>query len=252
MTDGGAPASGPSAPDAEPVSSPAPRSGGLRLRERLETLLVAIVIVLFVTTFCVQNSVIPSGSMEDTLLIGDYLLVNRVQLAAVDADAPVGWLGQRPVRRGDVVVFKFPSEPSVDYIKRVIGLPGDLIEIRDKQVFRNGEPVAEPYKRHKTGLTFPASRPGPDGRRDNVAPTLIPPGQVFVLGDNRDYSGDSREWGLVPRSHVTGRAVVVFWSREQRLGAQHLRGMARLHRFLQAFKTLFRDTRWGRIGHVIR
>jgi signal peptidase I len=152
--------------------------------------LVAVMVVLFTTTFAVQNSVIPTASMEDTLLIGDYLLVNKVVLAPADAAAPTRWLGQRPLRHGDVVVFKFPNNPAVDYVKRVIGLPGDVLELRDKQLFRNGEAPDEPYKRHKTGITYPRGTPGQDGTRDNLAPVTVPEGRE--AGARRARCGSSR------------------------------------------------------------
>ena len=221
------------------------------LREYAETLLVAVLIVLFGTTFIVQNSVIPSASMEDTLLIGDYLLVDRIAFDPADAPAPAAWLGQRPIRHGDIVVFRYPPNPRVDYIKRVIGLPGDTIEIRDKQVYRNGVAIEEPYKVHKTGLIYPASAPASRGTRDNFGPTVVPEGEYFVMGDNRDYSADSREWRTVPRSHVTGRALVVFWSREMRPGAWEHHSAPTWKRMLEAVRDFPRLTRWERIGKKV-
>lgn len=252
------PATGAEAPESDDATArrseaegepnePPPRS---RVREVVETFLVAIFVVLFATTFVVQNSVIPTASMEDTLLIGDYLLVNKLVFAPADANDPMPWLAQRPIRRGDVVVFKFPNDPTIDYIKRVVGLPGDVVEIRAKRVLIDGAPLDEPYKRHKTGLVYPRG-PGPEGTRDNFGPVTVPEGSLFVMGDNRDYSADSREWRFVPRDHVMGRAFVVFWSREQRPGTWHARGTARVEQVLQGLKTFYRDTRWSRIGTVI-
>jgi len=238
-------------PAAAPAGPPR-RSAGRAVRDTVETVLVAVLVVLFATTFAVQNSVIPTASMEDTLLIGDYVLVNKVMFAPVDADAPTSWLAQRPLQHGDVIVFKFPNDPTVDYVKRVIGLPGDVIEIRDKQLLRNGEPVQEPYKRHKTGITYPRGTPGPDGTRDNLDPVTVPPDSLFVMGDNRDYSADSREWRFVPRSHVTGRAFAVFWSRDRRPGSWSGQGAARIQQAIASIKTFYRDTRWRRIGQVVR
>jgi signal peptidase I len=226
--------------------------GRRHLREYSETILVAVLIVLFGTTFIVQNSVIPSASMEDTLLIGDYLFVNKVVLAAVDAGAPTRWLAQRPIRRGDVIVFRFPPDPTVDYIKRVVGLPGDAIEIRDKQLFINGRAVDEPYKVHGTSVVYPRSAAGSRGVRDNFGPVSVPEDHYFVLGDNRDYSADSREWRFVPRSHVTGKAVVVFWSREMRPGEWQRRSRPSGGRILEALREFPARTRWERIGRVVR
>lgn len=222
------------------------------VREYLETLLVAILIVLFVTTFIVQNSVIPSASMEQTLLIGDYLLVDRSIFAPADATSPARWLGQRSIRRGDVVVFRHPPDPRVDYIKRVIGLPGERVEIRNKQVYIDGVALDEPYKVHATGIVYPRDAPGSRGTRDNFGPVVVPEGEYFVLGDNRDYSADSREWRFVPRSHVTGRALFVFWSRQMRPGAwEHAGAQPSWSHFLKALKDFPHLTRWERIGRLV-
>jgi signal peptidase I len=219
------------------------------LRDYTETLLVAVLVVLFMTTFVTQNSVIPTPSMEDTLLIGDYLLVNKLAFAPTDAASPTPWLAQRAIRHGDVVVFKFPSDPRTDYIKRVIGLEGDRIEVRDKNVLVNGLLIDEPYKRLKTAIVYP--RGTPDGARDNFGPVVVPPDSLFVMGDNRDYSSDSREWSVVPRSHVKGHAFVIFWSRTQRPGSWQIHGLAKLKRFARAFTTFYRDTRWHRLGTIV-
>jgi signal peptidase I len=227
------------------------RSLGAQVRDGLETLLVAVLVVLFVSTFAVQNSVIPTASMEETLLVGDHVLVNRVVFAPEDALAPAGWLAQRAVRHGDVVVFKFPTDPGTDYIKRVVGLPGDVVEIRDKQVWRNGEPIVEPYAVHATGIVEPRAPGKRGGQRDNFGPLTVPEAAYFVLGDNRDYSADSREWGCVPRSHVTGRALLVLWSREQRPGTWRSGPAARVAAFLRTLRDFPRDTRWSRVGRLV-
>ncbi len=218
-------------------------------RDHAETVLVAILVVVFVTTFGVQNSVIPSASMEDTLLIGDHVLVNRVLFAPADAASPSPWLAMRPVDRGDVVVFKHPDDPVTNYIKRVIGLPGDVIEVRNKAVWRNGQLLAEPHAVHRTGVTHP--REAPDGARDNFGPMTVPPNEYFVMGDNRDYSRDSREFGTIPREVITGRAFLVFFSRSQRPGA--FRGRAPSPRqVLESLRSFHRDVRWDRILTPVR
>lgn len=235
----------------EPVEAPAPRGRGpLRmLRDYAETLMVAILVVLFATTFIMQNSVIPSASMEDTLLVGDYIIVNRVIFAPEDAPAPARWLGMRPLRHGDVVVFKHPADPATDYIKRVVGLPGDRIEVRDKAAYRNGRELSEPYAVHRTGIVYP--RGSADGARDNFGPVTVPEGMLFVMGDNRDYSRDSREFGYVPRDLVTGRAFVIFWSKTEPPGAFERRRPS-LRRSLASLRTLHRDVRWNRLLTIVR
>jgi signal peptidase I len=234
-----------------PEPPPPPRTARRRyVREYLETVLVAVLVVLFTATFVTQNSVIPTASMEDTLLVGDYLLVNRIAFAPVDAGAPCAWAAQEEIGRGDVIVFKFPRDPSTNYVKRVIGLPGEVVEIRDKRVRVDGSWLMEIYKEHKTGLIHP--RGSADGGRDNFGPVTVPEGSYLVLGDNRDYSADSREWGFVPRENVTGRAFVVFWSRQQAPGAWQVTGAGRLRRFVTGIGRFYSETRWDRIPTLVK
>lgn len=240
----GAPSDGRGAPAARSHRSP-----GRFLRDQVETVLVASLVVLFATTFVVQNSVIPSASMEDTLLIGDYVLVNKVIFAPADRSDPASWLAMRPLRHGDIVVFKFPSDPRTDYVKRIVGLAGDTIEVRDKVVWRNGSPLKEPWVVHRTGVVHP--RGSSDGPRDNFGPVSVPDGMLFVMGDNRDYSRDSREFGFVPAELVTGRALVVFWSKTQRPGA-FARHRGDWRSGLASLRSFHRDVRWGRLLTVIR
>ena len=229
--------------------APGARAPWRRARDHAETVLVAILVTVFATTFGVQNSVIPSASMEDTLLIGDHVLVDRIAFAPSDSDAPRAWLAQRPVLRGDVIVFKYPGDPGTDYIKRVIGMPGDIIEVRNKAVWRNGQALVEPHAVHRTGIVH--ARGEPDGPRDNAGPITVPPGEYFVMGDNRDYSRDSREFGTIPRHLITGRAVAVLFSRAQRPGA--FRGRApSLRQMADGVRTFHRDVRWERILLPVR
>jgi len=172
------------------------------LRDYAETILICVIFVIFSRAFVFQQSKIPSGSMEDTLLVGDYIMVNRF----VYADQSFGWeaklLPERAIRRGDVVVFKYPLEPEVDYIKRVIGLPGDTVEVRQGYVYVNGRRLEEPYVNEAyRALDF---KP--------VPPTVVYPGHYFVMGDHRNASHDSRVWGQVPRELIKGRALLIWWS----------------------------------------
>lgn len=247
MTEAGFDA-GPRQPAAGSPDPPGPRSTLRFLRDQVETVLVAILVVLFATTFAVQNSVIPSASMEDTLLVGDYVLVNKVIFAPADRAAPAAWAAMRPLERGDVVVFKFPAEPRTDYIKRIVGLPGDVIEIRDKGTWRNGARAEEPWAVHRTGIVHPRGSAG--GPRDNFGPLIVPPGHLFLMGDNRDYSRDSREFGVVPAELVTGRAFLVFWSKTQRPGAFG-RSSGGLRTTLASLRTFHRDVRWSRLFTIV-
>jgi signal peptidase I len=184
-------------------------------REWFEQIAIAIIMALFVRTFVLQTFKIPSGSMETTLLVGDQLIVDR--------------FGARPIARGQVLVFKSPEEPDKDLIKRVIGLPGEVIELRGQQILIDGRPLEEPYARY-----FPASMAAaygitPTDVRRAYGPVTVPADHYFMMGDNRDNSRDSRFYGFMPRSYVRGRALFVHFS----LGGAE-------------------GVRWGRILHQIR
>ena len=215
------------------------------------SILVAFALFVIVRTFVVEAFRIPTGSMESTLLVGDFLLVNK---AVYGADIP-GTELRLPAfaepRRGEVIVFTPPHDPTKNYVKRLVGLPGDTLEMRDKVLYRGGDPVAEPYARHIDGqgdAVHPDMQwqshhllaTGPGGyhpTRDNWGPLVVPEGRYFMLGDNRDNSEDSRYWGFVPRSAIHGRPWFVYYSFDAAL-----RG---------SFPWL-RDIRWRRIGEPIR
>ncbi len=169
-------------------------------REYAETILICVLIFVFLRAFVFQQSEIPSGSMEDTVLPGDYILVNRLTYAPTVFDWERRLLPVDPIGRGDLVVFKHPLEPERDYIKRVIGLPGDTVEIRGGYVFVNGERLAEPY-------VDPLYR-----TREYVSARRIPQGEYFLMGDHRCDSADSRSWGTVPAHLVKGRAFLILFS----------------------------------------
>jgi signal peptidase I len=220
------------------------------LREYFESLVVAIVLALFIRTFVVQAFKIPTGSMENNLLIGDHLLVNKVAYSPSSGALERAVLGQRAIERGHIVVFKFPEDPSRDFIKRVVGLPGETVEVRDKQVLIDGRPLDEPYAR------FDEAPPHPGGfglrrelLREAFGPRRVPAGQLFVLGDNRDNSRDSRYWGFLPADQVRGRALLVYWSYDATRAEYVREGWAnRLRDTLSAFGR----TRWERVFHLIR
>jgi signal peptidase I len=184
-------------------------------REYLESVVVAVILALFIRTFAVQAFKIPTGSMETNLLIGDHLLVNKLVYSPSLAPLESGLLGKKRIQRGHIVVFKFPEDPSRDFIKRVIGLPGETVEIRDRQVFIDGKPIDEPYAHF---LEPPLRHDDPEyglrgeSIRDNWGPQVVPEGQLFVMGDNRDNSRDSRAWGFLPVDQVKGRALLVYWA----------------------------------------
>ena len=178
------------------------------LRENIEAIAVAVVLALFIRTFVVQAFKIPSGSMKPTLLIGDHILVNKFIYGI-----KIPFWGQTIISvkkpgRGDIVVFKFPEDPSKDFIKRVIGIAGDVVEIRNKQLYVNQERM-EP---HFGVYLDPSIISGSIQPRDNFGPVTVPADSLFVMGDNRDHSYDSRFWGFVRLSALKGKAFIIYWS----------------------------------------
>jgi signal peptidase I len=182
------------------------------VREYFESICIAVILALFVRTFVVQAFKIPTGSMEQNLLIGDHLLVNKFLYAPTAFDVERALLPLDPIRRGDILVFKFPEDPERDFIKRVIGLPGETIEVRGKTVYVDGTPIEEPYVQ----FLFPFHEDGTTGGgldvRSRYGPVTVPADHFFMMGDNRDNSEDSRYWGFLPRDHVKGKALFVYFS----------------------------------------
>jgi signal peptidase I len=178
-------------------------------REYSEAIIIAVLLALFIRQFAVQAFTIPSGSMMDTLLIGDYILVNKflfgAEIPLTDTHLP----GVRDPQRGDIVVFKYPYDEARDFIKRIIAVGGDTIQVRDNRVVLNGRPIEEPYVRPGS-LTGPLS--GQCSYQYGCEPLTVPPGSYFVMGDNRDNSQDSRYWGFVRREKIRGKAFVIYWS----------------------------------------
>jgi signal peptidase I len=225
---------------------------------------VTIVLLLFGTSTLVQAFVIPTGSMEDTLLIGDHLLVDKL------AYAPAGPVSKyvlpySEIRRGDIIVFRYPVDIKQTFVKRCIGVPGDRIRIENKQLILNGKKAEEPYKFHKTDYfdsyrdTFP-SEPNTrvmDGQAEMLqkhvlnGEIVVPPNAYFALGDNRDSSLDSRYWGFVPRENIIGKPLIIYWSYDaptDRLASPTI-GLDHLLDLVQNF---FPKTRWKRTFQIIR
>jgi len=203
------------------------------VREYTEAIVIAVLLALFIRSFVVQAFKIPSGSMLETLQIGDHLLVNKfiygVKLPVVGKTIiPV-----KSPKRDDIVVFKYPKDRSTDYIKRVVGVAGDTIEIKNKQLFINGEANENPYIQFTDKNIMKASA----GPRDNMGPVKVPEGSIFVMGDNRDNSYDSRFWGFVPLKDVLGKAFILYWSWD-------------LQKPLMSIDR-FTSIRWSRIGDIV-
>jgi signal peptidase I len=202
-------------------------------REYFESICVAVILALFVRTFVVQAFKIPTGSMENNLLIGDHLLVNKFVFAPTLTPVEQMLLPIDPIRRGDIIVFKYPEDPERDFIKRVIGLPGETVELRNKKVHINGKPLDEPYVQY---LFTPSDGEGPFDYdvRMTYGPVTVPPNHYFMMGDNRDNSQDSRYWGFLPREYIKGKALFVYFSFSEEPGSNPLTSI-----------------RWSRILHQI-
>jgi signal peptidase I len=179
-----------------------------RWRENLEAILVAVVIALFIRTFVVQAFKIPSGSMKQTLQIGDHILVNKFIYGVKIPYWRKTIIPVKDPKRGDIIVFKFPEDPDKDFIKRVVGVAGDVIEGRDKKLYVNHQPVNHDYGVHTDTYIYPKNI----RKRDNFGPITVPENSLFVMGDNRDESYDSRFWGFVDLKAVNGKAFIIYWS----------------------------------------
>jgi signal peptidase I len=239
--------------------------------EFLASLAAVLVTGLFIITFIVQAFEIPSSSMENTLLIGDHVFVNREQFAP-----RTRWMGPilpyRQIRHGDIVVFLSPAEPGLYVVKRIIGIPGDRLHLRDGVVYRNGEKLNEPYVIHQPSEgesnpyrdNFPAVAPS---EFSNVTPDwelalphhiegddlVVPPNSYFGMGDNRDVSLDSRYWGFIPSENVIGRPMFIYWSFETPAGQYLERGFSQRVGFLaHVVLHFFDETRWRRTFKVVQ
>lgn len=225
------------------------------LREYFESIVIAVILALFIRTFVVQAFKIPTGSMEENLLIGDHLLVNKFVFGPTTSRLERALLPVADVKRGDVIVFKYPEEPERDFIKRVIGLPGETLEVRDKKVFVNGTALDEPYAHYLQPVASPSEfhEVTSFDVRDRYGPVTVPPNQFFMMGDNRDNSQDSRYWGFLPRENIKGKSLVIYWSYEaDREDYQDEGAGATLKGFGSVFAHFFTRTRWHRMLHQIR
>jgi signal peptidase I len=241
-------------------------AAGTGVSGSLQSLLGTVVIAVFVITFIVQAFQIPSPSMENTLLVGDYLLVNK--LCYGGGSLADFFMPYHQVRRGDIVVFHYPVDPAQHFVKRVIGVPGDRVRLVNKQVLVNGLPLKEPYARF--------SRIADDSFRDNfprldvlAGPTpewwvqlhklvedgqlIVPEGHYFVMGDNRDNSYDSRYWGFVPQANIIGRPLVIYWSVKGTEGDATATSSLgeKLYHFAYAVTHIFQITRWNRTLRLV-
>ena len=226
------------------------------LREYFLTIVVCTIFALFVTTYVVHPMTVPTPSMVPTILVGDRLLIDKFTIRnGFDEGLPL--VPTHHIKRTDVLVFKYPQDPEILYVKRLIGLPGDLIEIRGKQVFVNNQALDEPYKHHLDETIF-RERSTPHGflsriPRDNFGPERVPQGHLFMMGDNRDNSQDSRYWGFLPITHVVGRPLFVFWSYRDDPSAHTTEGLwNNVKLYGGRILNFVTKTRWLRTFHIIR
>ena len=225
------------------------------IREYFESIVIAVILALFIRTFVVQAFKIPTGSMEENLLIGDHLLVNKFTFGPTALPLERTLLPMATVKRGDVVVFKYPEEPERDFIKRVIGLPGETLEVREKKVYVNGKALDEPYAHYLQPIALPSEfhEVTSFDVRERYGPVTVPPSQFFVMGDNRDNSQDSRYWGFLPRENIKGKALIIYWSYEAgREDYQEEGAGATIKGLASVFAHFFTRTRWDRMLHQIR
>jgi signal peptidase I len=239
------------------------------LPESIAGIAAVLVLGLFILTFMVQAFEIPSESMVKTLLVGDHVFVDRLS-----PTAKAGYVGPlipyREIKHGDIIVFLHPKEPGMYVVKRIIGVPGDRIHLRDSRVYRNGEALNEPYVIHSTGSyspyrdQFPAVAPDGDSNVNPEWPIVmrehlkdgdlvVPPDSYFGMGDNRDVSLDSRFWGFIPRENVIGRPLFIYWSFDTPKDQYERTSMAdRVGFFVHVVTHFFGETRWSRMFHLVR
>jgi signal peptidase I len=223
------------------------------IREYYEALLIAVIFVNFARIFVFQAFKIPTGSMEDNLKVGDHIIVNKFIYGPEPGSFLRKLVPLRDVKRGDVIVFRYPLQPDTDFVKRVIGMPGDTIEIRDKKVAVNGKQLDEPYVIHEDQQMYPLqpALPEPYRSRDQFGPYTVPQGQYFAMGDNRDRSSDSRYWGTVPRSMIKGRAFMVYWSFRGTPPPPDAPPSDRIKELASVFIHFLTRTRWDRTFLIV-
>lgn len=248
-----------------PLTRRNPPSLGADVISSTQSLLGTVIIAIFVITFIVQAFQIPSESMENTLLVGDYLLVNKLCYGGPGLGDHL--MPYQKIARGDIIVFHYPVDPAQHFVKRVIGVPGDRLRLVNKKVWINGKPIDEPYVRFL--------EPPNNMFRDNFPRTdipafglegkwwlemrklvddgqlIVPEGHYFVLGDNRDDSQDSRYWGFVPRENIIGKPLVIYWSVQNwdRNPSASVEG--RLYHLAYAISHIFQITRWNRTLRLV-
>ncbi|MBI2149912.1 MAG: signal peptidase I [Acidobacteria bacterium] len=226
-----------------------------QFREWVESLAFTIIFVLVFTSYIAQATQVPTESMKPTILVGDHFFLDKLAFPANYPEVLRAFLPRRSIKRSDIVAFKSPTDGSIPFVKRVIGLPGDTVEVRNKDLYLNGSMTDEPYKIHVDSTTY-----SPDGWtpeelkiRDNYGPVTVPENSYFVMGDNRDNSNDSRYWGFVTRDEIIGKPLFVYWSYES---DPYIPGDKSFRDWIESYALIaihfFDKTRWFRFGTMIR
>jgi len=229
-----------------------PQKGAFR--EWIESLAFTIIFVLVFTSYIAQATQVPTESMKPTILVGDHFFLDKVAFPANYPAAIRSYLPHRSIRHGDIIAFKSPTDGNIPFVKRVIGLPGDTIQVREKAVFVNGVQQDEPYKIHVDSAVYGNDPWTPEELkvRDNYGPVTVPPGHYFVMGDNRDNSNDSRYWGFVTWDELIGKPLFVYWSYES---DPYVPGDKTAREWLDSYLAIafhfFDKTRWFRIGMLV-
>jgi signal peptidase I len=213
-------------------------------RDTFEAIVVAALLALFLRTFVLGTFKIPTGSMIPNLLIGDHLIVNSFIYGPAPTKIERAILPFKDIERGDIIVFNYPYEPNTQFVKRVIGLPGDVIQIKDKTVYINGKETIEPYA-HFIDYSSSHIRPG-------FGPYKVPENNYFAMGDNRDNSNDSRFWGPVPRNYIRGNAFLIYWSYEATTEEYLATGWNRIVNLGKTVVNFFKNSRWERTFKIIK
>jgi signal peptidase I len=224
-------------------------------REWVESLAFTVIFVLVFTSYVAQATQVPTESMKPAILVGDHFFLDKIAFPANYPAVIRPYLPRRSIRRLDIIAFKSPTDGNIPFVKRVIGLPGDTLEVRSKAVYVNGHRLDEPYKIHVDSTIYSPDPWTPEELkiRDNYGPVSVPPEKYFVMGDNRDNSNDSRYWGFVTRDEVIGKPLFVYWSYES---DPYVPGDKTFREWLDGYVTVaahfFDRTRWFRIGTMVQ
>ena len=225
-----------------------------QFREWVESLAFTILFVLVFTNYIAQATQVPTESMKPTIMVGDHFFLDKVAFPANYPAVMRPWLPHRSIRRGDIIAFKSPTDGNIPFVKRVIGMPGDTVEVRNKNLFVNGARLDEPYKIHVDSTVYSPDPWTPEELkvRDNYGPSAVPADNYFVMGDNRDNSNDSRYWGFVKWDEVIGKPLFIYWSYES---DPYIPGEKTIREWLYSYASIavhfFNRTRWFRIGTLV-